>query len=242
MFWIRLVAQFCFGVNINMKPMNQRRSAAQALITTAVLAIFLGGCAEPMTDTQRRTAIGAGLGAATGAIISSSTGGKAGTGALIGGVLGGVGGNLWSRHMEQQKKAMEDATRGTGVEVARTEDDQLKLNVPSDVSFSVGRADIKPELRQVLEKFTQGMKSQPSTLVRVVGHTDSTGSDAVNNPLSLDRAESVRSYLVDRGINANRVEVVGRGSREPIAGNGTAEGRAKNRRVEIFMREPQSGS
>jgi outer membrane protein OmpA-like peptidoglycan-associated protein len=77
-------------------------------------------------------------------------------------------------------------------------------------------------------------------IVRIVGHTDSTGSDAVNDPLSLRRAESVRNYLSDRGVGAGRIEVAGRGSREPVASNDTAEGRAKNRRVEIFLREPQA--
>ena len=76
--------------------------------------------------------------------------------------------------------------------------------------------------------------------MRVVGHTDNTGSDAINEPLSLRRAESVRGYLEDRGIKADRIEVAGRGSREPVVANDSAEDRARNRRVEIFLREPKS--
>ena len=218
-----------------MKYSNLSRIAAATALVT-----LLAACAD-MSDEQRRTATGAAIGAATGAVISSSTGGKAGTGAVIGGVLGAVAGNVWSRHMEEQKRAMERATEGTGVEVTRTADNQLKLNVPSDLSFDVGRADIKPELRSVLDQFATGLKAQPATLVRIVGHTDSTGSDAVNNPLSRERAESVKGYLEDRGVNAQRIEAVGRGEREPVADNATAEGRAKNRRVEIFLREPGQG-
>lgn len=217
-----------------MKQSNITRVAAASSL------LLLAACAD-MSDEQRRTATGAAIGAATGAVISSSTGGKAGTGAVIGGVLGAVAGNVWSRHMEEQKRAMERATEGTGVEVTRTADNQLKLNVPSDVSFDVGRADIKPELRSVLDQFANGLKAQPATLVRVVGHTDSTGSDAINNPLSRERAESVKGYLEDRGVSGSRIEAVGRGEREPIADNATAEGRAKNRRVEIFLREPGQG-
>lgn len=218
-----------------MKHSNLSRIAA----ATALVAL-LGACAD-MSDEQRRTATGAAIGAATGAVISSATGGKAGVGAVVGGALGAVAGNVWSKHMEEQKRAMEEATKGTGVEVTRTNDNQLKLNVPSDISFDVGRADIKPDLRAVLDQFATGLKAQPRTLVRIVGHTDSTGSDAINEPLSRKRAESVKSYIEDRGVSAARIEATGRGEHEPVADNTTAEGRAKNRRVEIFLREPEQG-
>ena len=95
----------------------------------------------------------------------------------------------------------------------------------------------------MLDAFANGLNNNPSpTMVRVVGHTDNTGSDAINDPLSLRRAESVRGYLADRGVRSDRIEVAGRGSREPLVSNDTAESRAKNRRVEIFLREPQQGS
>jgi outer membrane protein OmpA-like peptidoglycan-associated protein len=156
---------------------------------------------------------------------------------VIGGALGAVAGNLWSKRMEDKRAAMERATQGTGIEVARTQDNQLKVNVPSDISFDVGRADIKPNLRPVLDQFAQGLDA--TMHVRVVGHTDNTGSDAINDPLSRQRAMSVKQYLEDRGIAAARIETEGRGEHEPIADNSTDAGRAKNRRVEIFLREPQ---
>jgi len=213
-------------------------SASRAGIIGATVAA-LAGCAG-MTEEQRGTATGAAIGAATGAVIGSATGGKAGTGAVIGGVIGAVAGNVWSKNMEEKRREMEQATAGTGATVTRTSDNQLKIEVPSDVSFAVGSATIEPRLRPVLDSFASGLGSQPSMLVRVVGHTDSTGSDAINDPLSLRRAESVRNYLEDRGVSASRIEVAGRGAREPVASNDTAEGRAKNRRVEIFLREPQA--
>lgn len=209
-----------------------------SLIATLSAAILASGCAD-MTDTQRRTAQGAGIGAATGAVISAATGGKhVGRDAVIGGAAGALIGNIWSRHMESQKQAMEQATKGTDVDVVRTADNQLKLNIPSDISFDTNSANIKPELRAVLEQFATGLKANTDTLVRVVGHTDSKGSDSVNNPLSQERANTVRDFLADRGVATGRVTTVGRGEREPLSSNETAEGRAKNRRVEIFMREP----
>ncbi len=220
-----------------------RRQATfqRTLIVGSAIAVALltSGC-ETMGPQEKGTAVGAGIGAVAGAAIGSMTGGKNTVrGAAIGAAAGALAGNLWSKRMEDQRRAMEAATQGTPVEVSRTADNQLKLDIPNDISFATGSAALKPELRSVLDAFASGLKSGgQGTLVRVVGHTDSTGSDAINNPLSLERAESVRNFLEDRGIAGNRIEVVGRGSREPLASNDTAEGRAKNRRVEIFMRDP----
>lgn len=210
-----------------------------SVVTAAAMALLATGC-ENMGAREKGTAAGAGIGAAAGAIISTTTGGKAGTGAVAGGVIGAVAGNLWSKRMEDKRKAMEKATQGTGVTVDRTADNQLKVNVPSDISFDTGRSDIKPELRPVLDQFAQGLDH--SMNVRVVGHTDSTGSAAVNDPLSVDRARSVREYLEARGVAGQRVEISGEGARQPIADNSTEAGRARNRRVEIFLREPQKAS
>ncbi len=215
----------------NMKRSNIKTTT----LCTLAAAAFLAGCAD-MSERQKGTATGAAIGAVAGAVLSSATGGKAGTGAVVGGAIGAVGGNLWSKRMEEKRAAMEKATQGTGIDVARTPDNQLKVNVPSDFSFDVGRAAIKPQMRPVLDQFAQGL--DPTMRVRIVGHTDSTGNDAINNPLSVDRAQSVRDYLAGRGVAPSRVETEGHGSREPVADNGSDAGRAQNRRVEIFLREP----
>ncbi|MCW5613180.1 MAG: OmpA family protein [Rubrivivax sp.] len=199
-------------------------------------ALALAGC-ENMSAREKGTAQGAGIGAVAGAAIGAATGGKAGQGAVIGGAVGAVAGNLWSKRMEDKRREMERATAGTGIEVARTADNQLKVNVPSDFSFDVGRADIRPDMRPVLDQLAQGL--DPAMRLRIVGHTDSTGSDAINDPLSVQRAASVRDYLAGRGVAAARVDVAGRGAREPVADNASEAGRAMNRRVEIFLREPQ---
>ncbi|WP_128000207.1 OmpA family protein [Piscinibacter defluvii] len=205
------------------------------ITSVALAAALLTGCAN-MSERQKGTAIGAGVGAGVGAVLSSATGGKAGTGAVVGGAIGAVAGNLWSKRMEEKRAAMQQATQGTGIDVSRTADNQLKVNVPSDFSFDVGRAAIKPAMRPVLDQFAAGL--DPAMRVRIVGHTDSTGSDAINNPLSIERAQSVRDYLATRGVVPARVETEGRGSHEPVADNASEAGRAQNRRVEIFLREP----
>lgn len=208
------------------------------LSTCALLAGGMTGCAD-MSETQRTTATGAGIGALAGAVIGGvASGGRgAATGAAIGGALGAGGGYLWSKHMEEQKATMEQATKGTGVSVSQTADNQLKLDIPSDVSFDSGRYDIKPNLRPILDRFATTLNQNPVTTIRIVGHTDNSGSDAINNPLSVNRAAATRDYLVARGVASNRISIDGRGSREPIADNSSAAGRAKNRRVEIFVAE-----
>src|SRR5690606_11177917 len=133
--------------------------------------------------------------------------------------------------------AMEQATAGTGVEVTQTADNQLKLNVPSDISFATNSAQINPSLSPVLDRFAQTLNANPGTTVRIIGHTDSTGNDAINDPLSVNRAASTRQYLAARGVDPARIAFDGRGSREPIADNSTLAGRAMNRRVEIYVGE-----
>ena len=211
-------------------------------ISIAAIAgvLALSGCAD-MSPTQRGTATGAGIGAGLGGIIGAATGGGGGGralgGAAIGGAIGAVAGNIWSNRMENQKRAMEQATQGTGVQVTQTADNRLKLEIPSDISFDTGRADIKPEMRPVLDRFASTLVENPATTVTIVGHTDNTGSDAINNPLSVNRAQSARDYLVSRGVASSRISIDGRGSREPIADNSTEAGRARNRRIDIFLAE-----
>jgi outer membrane protein OmpA-like peptidoglycan-associated protein len=217
-------------------PRTPSRALRAVTASACAASVLLAACAD-MTPTQKGTAGGAAIGVGVGAVLSSATGGNAGTGAVVGGALGAIAGNLWSKRMEEKKQAMEQATQGTGIDVARTGDNQLKVNVPSDVSFDTGSAAIKPAMHPVLDQFAKGL--DPQMRVSIVGHTDSTGSDAVNNPLSLERAEAVRNYIAGRGVASSRVQVSGMGERQPVADNGTASGRAQNRRVEIFLREPQ---
>jgi len=212
------------------------------LISAIAATLALSGCAN-MSETQRGTATGAGIGAGLGAIIGATTGGgggsRAATGAALGGIAGAVAGNIWSSRMEKQKQEMEQATQGTGVQVSQTADNRLKLDIPSDISFDTNRSDIRPNFRPILDRFAASLVDNPATTVTIVGHTDNTGSDAINDPLSFDRAARTRDYLSTRGVAPARFTIDGRGSHEPVASNETSAGRAQNRRVEIYVAEPQ---
>lgn len=212
------------------------------IICTLSAALVVSGCAD-MSPTQRGTATGAGIGAGLGAILGASTGDGGGsrtaTGAVLGGAAGAVIGNIWSQRMENQKRTMQQATQGTGVQVSQTPDNRLKLEIPSDISFDTNRADIKSNFRPILDRFATSLVENPATQVTIIGHTDSTGSDAVNTPLSINRADHTRNYLTNRGVAPSRFAVTGRGEYEPIASNDTESGRARNRRVEIYVAEPQ---
>lgn len=216
----------------------------KSAIAATILALGVSGCAD-MSSTQRGTATGAGAGAALGAIIGGTTGGGGGSraakGAVLGGAAGAVIGNIWSKRMEQQKQAMEQATQGTGVQVSQTSDNRLKLEIPSDISFDTGRSDIKSNFQPILQRFASTLQENPNTNVVIIGHTDNTGNVSINQPLSVDRASRTRDYLAGRGVNPNRITIEGRADREPIANNNDAAGRARNRRVEIYVAEPARG-
>jgi outer membrane protein OmpA-like peptidoglycan-associated protein len=213
----------------------QKKTIASALLA----ALAVSGCAN-LSETQKGTAQGAAIGVGAGAILGALAGGGKGAaiGAAVGAGVGSLAGNTWSKKMQAQKQEMEAATAGTGVAVTQTADNRLKLDIPSDISFDIGRADINPNFRTVLDAFAASLASNPTTSITIVGHTDSTGSDAVNQPLSLNRAAAVRDYLSSRRVASSRISVEGRGSREPLVSNNTSANKAKNRRVEIFVAEP----
>ena len=217
--------------------MNNRSILRLSAGAVAAAVLLMAGCAD-LSPRQQGTAQGAGIGAVAGAVIGAATGGKAGPGAVIGGALGAVAGNVWSKRQEDRRVALEQATRGSGVDVSRTADNQLKLNIPNDVSFDVNSASIRPAMRSVLDPFVNALRGDDNARVMIVGHTDDTGPDSVNNPLSRDRAQSVYDYLASRGVSPSHMQTAGRGEREPVADNATESGRARNRRVEIFLREP----
>lgn len=218
-------------------PPHLRRRLRAAWLAMLSLALGAAACSN-MSERERGTAQGAGAGAVAGAVLGSVTGGSGARGAVIGGAIGAVAGNLWSKRMEDKRRALEQSTAGTGIAVDRTTDNRLKLNVPSDVSFDTGRADIKPAMRPVLDDV--GRQLDNNTRATIVGHTDSTGSAGTNQALSQQRAQAVRDYLVTRGVNASHLSVEGRGSREPVASNDSDSGRAANRRVEIFLADTAS--
>lgn len=219
-----------------------KRALTQRLALIVTSTFFaLSGCAN-MTETQKGTLSGAGIGAVAGGLLGVATAGgnkgkSAATGAAAGAAVGAIGGYIWSKKMEEQRARMAQASRGTGIDVSRTADNRLKLNIPADAGFDVNRTEIRPALGGVLEQFAATLNEHSVTSVSIVGHTDSTGSDAVNDPLSIERANATRDYLTSRGVAPGRISTAGRGEREPIASNETVAGRAQNRRVEIYIAE-----
>lgn len=195
-------------------------------------ALAAGGCA---TERQTQTAIGTGAGAATGAVLGGAVGDSRGAvvGAAIGAGVGAAAGYNW----ETVKRKLGMDTRDSQVQVSEERDGALKLNVPGSVSFASGSATIDPGLYPVLNRVAETLREYPATTVTVIGHTDSVGSDAANLELSRERAAAVARFLMDRGVRAERIHFVGRGETEPVADNATDDGRAKNRRVEILVRQ-----
>lgn len=206
-----------------------------AATTTALVA----GCAAPQT-TGQSVGAGAGIGALVGAGLGQAIGRDTRStliGAAAGAALGAGVGYVWSQQMQQQKVAMEQATQGTSVQVSQTADNRLRINIPADASFAVGSAVLNRNMYPILDRLAQTLQQNPYTDVSIIGHTDSTGSNAINNPLSLNRANAARNYLVSRGVSGSRIVTSGMGSSQPIASNATEAGRAQNRRVEIYVAE-----
>jgi len=146
---------------------------------------------------------------------------------------------VWSRSMEAKRVALETAVAGTGISVLRTRDNQLQVNVPSEFSFDTDSAAVKTGMRPVLDHLASDLNTSPMSrvVVLVVGHTDSRGTDAVNDPLSLARATSVGRYLESKGVAPGRIAVEGRGERQPQVDSTKDYALALNRRVEMFLRE-----
>jgi len=210
----------------------------KAVAVTAITAFALVGC-QSMDESQKQTAKTTGIGAAAGAAVGAIAGGSdnRGRGAAIGAAVGALGGYAWSQRMENQRRQAEAATQGTGAQVEKTPDNRIRVVVPDNISFDSSRADIKPGFRSMLDQFAQSLTQNPQTTVQIIGHTDSTGDDAFNQNLSRERALAARDYLATRGVSMNRIAVDGRGEREPVAANDSEAGRARNRRVEIFLQE-----
>jgi outer membrane protein OmpA-like peptidoglycan-associated protein len=202
---------------------------SKKLRTTAIAALLAFGVAGCAT-AGKRTAIGAGAGGLLGAGVGAIAGGK--KGALIGAGVGALAGGSVGLYLDKQAKELEAVA-----ETRRTENGIL-VNMKNDILFDTGSADLKPEAVTQLTQVGDIMAKYADNRVRIEGHTDSTGSDDFNQKLSERRAASVQTVLVSRGVQATQISVVGLGEAKPIADNATADGRAKNRRVELHIDVP----
>ena len=200
-----------------------------ALVTTAACTT------DPYTGqrTISKTAIGAGVGLLGGYLAGDVIGGRNDrTAKIIGAGVGALAGGAVGAYMDRQEAELRRQTAGTGVDVIRSGDD-LILRMPSGITFPVDSYAIQPQFQQTLNEVARTLGTYNQTYIDVLGHTDSTGSDAYNQTLSVNRAQSVADYLSARGVARARIGVRGFGETQPIATNATEAGRAQNRRVEI---------
>ena len=180
---------------------------------------------------------GAGIGAVGGAAIGAGIGrvlGNTALGTAIGGVLGGTAGTLIGRKMDKQKKELEASVKDAKIESVN-DGQAIRVTFDSGILFATSSASLSAASQATLRKFAANLAEHSDTDLLIVGHTDNTGSDRINNPLSYNRAASVRTFLLSQGVAETRMKVEGKGSAEPVADNSTVAGRRDNRRVEVYI-------
>lgn len=205
-----------------------------ALMTA--LAASVAGCA---TDgSLNRSQTGAAVGAVAGAILGHQVDDDKGR--YVGALAGALAGSAVGKYMDEQQRELEAQLRreqaADEIQISRLTDNTLKLDLSSEVSFDIDSARINRGFYQSLDKVASVLADYPQTAVHIIGHTDSTGSDAYNHQLSVQRATSVKGYLTRKGVNEPRTRTEGRGENAPVASNATSDGRSRNRRVEIFLK------
>jgi len=216
--------------------MKTRRNLIAA---TALMAMLAGCTTNPYTGESQagKAGIYGGVGAVTGAVIGAATSSKKdrAKGALIGAAVGGAAGGGYGYYVDTQEAKLRQTLQGTGVQVQRHGDD-LKLIMPGNITFASNSADISSSFYPTLNSLVLVFKEFDKNGVNIVGHTDSTGSQELNQSLSQRRAQSVANYLTANGVPRQRISAYGAGPSQPIASNATDAGRAQNRRVEINLR------
>ena len=202
-----------------------------ALVGTTAFA------ADPATTrdkTKKGAVIGGVAGAIAGAIIHNNRGsGNAKRGAVIGGVVGAATGAIVGAMMDKQERELRQIE---GINVARTDDDEIRVTMKNEILFDYNSASLRSSSRDELREMADVFNKYGDTTIVVQGHTDSTGSDSYNQRLSERRANSVTGYIEDLGVRGSRIDAVGYGESRPRSSNSSASGRQQNRRVEIFIR------
>ena len=201
-------------------------------------ALLLGATGCNMNNTGKGALIGAGGGGAAGAGIGALIGGGKGAaiGAAIGTAVGATAGSLIGKKMDKQK---EELSKIEGAKVESVTDQNnlqaIKVTFDEGILFKTGKSDLSQSSRDALNNFATSLLENPQTDVTINGHTDNTGSRAVNEKLSKERAQSVANYLIGKGVPSKRLTTNGLAYDVPVADNSTAAGRAQNRRVEVYI-------
>lgn len=212
--------------------------ACIALLSSTML-IGGTGCSS-MTNTGKGALIGGGGGAAVGAGLGALIGGGkgAGIGSAIGAAVGAGAGTLIGNKMDKQQKQLEEEL-GNQATVEKTTDQNglqaIKVTFQGGILFPTGKYTLNPQAKADLTRFAASLKENPDTNVQIYGYTDNTGSFEVNQRLAAERASAVLSYLANSGIASTRLASQGIPMADYVASNDTPEGRAQNRRVEIYI-------
>lgn len=209
------------------------------ILAVAAAGLALVGCTtvDPVTGERdpNRAATGAIIGALGGAAAGTLAGGDDRRNALIGAGIGALAGAAIGDYMDDQETTLRARLAGTNVGVTRVSESQILLNFPADITFDFDRADVKGQFVPTLANVGGILSQYQQTTVDVVGHADSVGSDAYNQELSERRAMAVSSVLMNNGVIRQRLIAAGQGEARPIASNETPDGRARNRRVEVYI-------
>lgn len=212
----------------------------KTLLAGLAITLAVSGCAntgwDGMSNTQKGAILGTLGGAAAGAAINHKNRGK---GALIGAVGGALAGSAIGYYMDQQKRELDtnlaSEVQAGNIIIQQYSDKSIKVTMTSTTAFDTNSYSIKSGFYPTLNKIANTLTKYPKTTLAISGHTDNQGSDAINKPLSENRAMAVSNYLAGKGVIPERMSAVGRGRFEPRATNTTEEGRRLNRRVEILI-------
>jgi outer membrane protein OmpA-like peptidoglycan-associated protein len=209
---------------------NQIRTIALGLVALVGSSVMLPAC-KTTTKAQKGAGIGAVAGGTIGALIGKKAGNTA-VGAIIGGAIGGTAGAYIGRNMDRQAAELEKTIPGAEVIPAG---EGIIVKFDSGLLFEFGKSTLSSAAMQNIDNLAASLNKYPDTDIMVIGHTDAIGSDAVNNRLSLERANSVKNYATSKGVDLSRLKTSGKGKNEPIASNDTEDGRTQNRRVEVVI-------
>ena len=188
---------------------------------------------KPGDNTTAGTVMGGLIGAIAGMKLSSD--GDRGKGAIIGAIVGAGAGNMIGRNLDQQAADLRQDLNNDQMVITNT-GAELIVTMPQDILFALDSASVRSGLRRDLGVVANNLQAYPNSTVKILGHTDNSGSASYNETLSQRRADTVTNILINNGVKAVRLQALGRGEDDPIENNLTAEGRAQNRRVEIIIR------
>jgi len=217
---------------------GQHSRAHISSITIVATILVLAGCASDSEHRSRNT--GAIIGAVAGAILGHNVGDGDTKDRVIGAAGGALVGAAVGDYMDDQRAELErklaDEERREQLGITEIGENTLKIGIAGDATFEFNKATIQPQFKPTYTRIASVLADYDKTVVHVVGHTDSVGSEQYNQRLSRERAEAVGVHLRERGVDGNRIIYYGEGEMRPVASNESEEGRRRNRRVEIYIK------